>query len=103
MIFFRMSPLSMKSEEKLPDRVKNLEDLIKKQMKMIQDQQTIIEKQKCLLVSKKHNSMNGNGDIGRIHCNGDAINRLVDESLEELIDRDETENDFDSDEDDLMK
>ena len=56
-------------------------------MRMIQEQQSIIEQQKCLLENRRN---------GKKICNGVSL----EESLEELIDREE--NGFDTDEDDNM-
>ena len=95
--------MSNRSEDTLPQRVKHLETLIQKQMMMIQEQQTIIEQQKCLLDNKKSlASLNCNGHV-KNYNNGNIINKIVDDSLEELIDRDELENGFDSEEDDNME
>ena len=81
-----------RSGDRLPERVKHLETLIQKQMRMIQEQQTIIEQQKCLLENKRN--------VRNNHCNGDVGNKFAEDSLDELIDREE--NGFDSDEDDIM-
>ena len=85
--FIQKSPhKKYSSRENLSGRVKHLENLIKKQMMMIQEQQTIIERQKKLL-RKERNNLRRNID-----------NKLLEEeSLEDLIDREEN-----SEEDDLF-
>lgn len=84
-----VSSISRSSGDRLPERVRNLETLVEKQMRMIQEQQSIIEQQKCLLENRRN---------GKKICNGNAVS--LEESLEELIDREE--NGFDTDEDDNM-
>lgn len=58
-------------------------------MRMIQEQQSIIEQQKCLLDTRRN---------AKKICNGRVAS--LEESLEELIDREE--NGFDTDEDENM-
>jgi len=84
-----VSSLSRSSGGRLPERVRHLETLVEKQMRMIQEQQSIIEQQKCLLENRRNGKKIGNGN---------AVS--LEESLEELIDREE--NGFDTDEDDNM-
>ena len=69
--------------------MRHLETLVDKQMRMIQEQQSIIEQQKCLLDNRRNGKKIGKGN---------AVS--LEESLEELIDREE--NGFDTDEDDNM-
>ena len=84
-----VSSVSRSSADRLPERVRHLETLVDKQMRMIQEQQSIIEQQKCLLDNRRNGKKIGNGN---------AVS--LEESLEELIDREE--NGFDTDEDDNM-
>ena len=84
-----VSSISRSSGGRLPERVRHLETLVEKQMRMIQEQQSIIEQQKCLLENRRNGKKIGNGN---------AVS--LEESLEELIDREE--NGFDTDEDDNM-
>jgi hypothetical protein len=70
---------SSEENKTLPERVKQLEKMIKGQMKMIKEQQITIQTQKCIIENQK------NGSPG------------FDDSLEDLIDREE--NCFDSDDD----
>ena len=81
--------MSRSSGDRLPERVRHLETLVDKQMRMIQEQQSIIEHQKCLLENKRN---------GKKNCNGNVVS--LEESLDELIDREE--NGFDTEEDDNM-
>ena len=66
------------SKDDLPSKVKNLESLVQKQLKMIQEQQKIIEKQKHLLYQGRQTQRRQFDD-----------SKLLEESLEELIDREE--------------
>ena len=84
-----VSSVSRSSADRLPERVRHLETLVDKQMRMIQEQQSIIEQQKCLLDNRRNGKKIGNGNPVSLE-----------ESLEELIDREE--NGFDTDEDDNM-
>ena len=79
---------SSEEKEKLPERFKQLEKMIKRQMKMIKEQQTLIETQKGFIENQK----NTNSSFGR--------GKSFDDSLEDLIDREE--NCFDSDEDEHL-
>ena len=79
---------SSEEKGKLSERVKQLEKTIASQMKMIKEQQFLIETQECFIKNKK----NGDSSYRR--------EKSFDDSLEDLIDREE--NCFDSDEDENL-
>ena len=80
---------SSEEKGKLSERVKQLEKTIESQMKMIKEQQFLIETQECFIKNK--NKVNPNF----------RREKSFDDSLEELIDREESC--FDSEEENLLK